>query len=224
MTSARVEIVLSPFPSPSKLFFREPRSHPLLCGFSVLNLVGLRTSLRNIPPPKVARRTLFYGLALAAGESVIALAVLNASQVPPLSESISTGTLTVAFAIAIAITLALTAILSFGRLKKYRYGEQGVYRGDKLLFDWRHVNKVSLSFKESSGSVILVARPTLPALLAGPLVERETYVSYGASLSFSLADGSSISIPTDLDKMSQDGVIEHIHDISKGSNPSIVFE
>ncbi len=179
--------------------------------------------MRDIPPPKGPRRILLLGSAIVVAEVVLGIPILVAAQLPPLSNSLDPATLEAGFVGVVVVTLALTALLTITRRTKFHYDERGVYRGNKLLFDWYHVNKVTLTFRESTGSVTLIAPPTFRAVISGPLIERQSYVSYGVALSFALTDGSSTSIPTNLDKMTERGLIEHMRDVSREVNQAIEF-
>jgi len=166
---------------------------------------------------------LVLGLVLAAieaFETLILPVVLGLPMPPPdiggISSYLVSGSL-------IVLTLALTMIVAFNRRAKYSYDEHGIYRKGKLLFDWYHVNKVTSLFKGSSRGINVPVGPSLMAVLTGGPTQQVNYESYGATLSFVLTDGNTVSIPTNLDRMSRESLVEDVHRVSKAANPSIQF-
>jgi len=135
------------------------------------------------------------------------------------------ASLTTAFGTAVVIctTLGATAVASFNRLRKYWYDEHGLHQGRKSVVAWENVRKVAVSYAKSRHSAILAARPTIYTVLSGPLLSRVTLLSYSVLLRFELDNGSSISIPTDFDKIS-DSALENMRDLARVANPSIKFE
>lgn len=131
--------------------------------------------------------------------------------------------MTIAY-VTIITAVALYLPLKLGALNRYSYDERGVYLKERLLFPWRQVKRISLKFDESTGSLTLVAQPTWAALISGSLEQRETWVSYRATIVFSLQGGEVISIPSNLDRMTREGVVQKIDDLAKADNPAIEFE
>jgi len=131
--------------------------------------------------------------------------------------------MTIAY-VTIITAVALYLPLKLGALDRYSYDERGVYLKERLLFPWRQVKRISLKFDESTGSLTLVAQPTWAALISGSLEQRETWVSYRATIVFSLRGGEVISIPSNLDRMTREGVVQKIDDLAKADNPAIEFE
>ncbi|MDV3294038.1 MAG: hypothetical protein LYZ70_07180 [Nitrososphaerales archaeon] len=169
--------------------------------------------MKYIPSPRRFRLTLVYAIIVL----LLALGVGASLYTPSTYQG-------AAIASSVLLAFGTFAVVEYRWLKEFAYDEKGVYRWNKLMFPWAKARKISLGFSESTGSVTLVARPSLAALLSGPLVDRETWVAYGISMVFSLDDGSSVSIPSNLDRMTDEGMIENIHEVAKAANPSIEIE
>lgn len=108
-------------------------------------------------------------------------------------------------------------------LKENGFDERGVYRRNRLRFTWTQVSRIGLDFRKGGGSVTLVAQPTWAAMLGGPLVQRMTFVDYGVSLFFELSDGTTVRIRSNLDRLTDGGVVERIDELAKSANPRIKF-
>ncbi len=169
--------------------------------------------MKYIPSPRPFRLTVAYGIILL----LLAVATMTSLYAPTSYQGI--GVIS-----TVLLAFGTFAFMERRRLKEFGYDEMEVYRWGKSMFSWVRVHKMSLNFKESDHTLTTVARPTLSALLSGPLVNRATWVDYGISMLFSLDDGSSISIPSNLDKMTSEGMIEDIHELAKAANPSIEIE
>jgi hypothetical protein len=130
----------------------------------------------------------------------------------------------VIFLSSILIGFGTFAVIEYRRLKEFGYDEKGVYRWGKLLFAWSGVRKISLSFSESSHSVTLMAAPSIGAIIGGGVIDHATWIGYGISTVFALDDGSVVAIPSNLDRMTSEGMIEDFHELAKTANPSVEIE
>jgi hypothetical protein len=166
------------------------------------------------PPTRNFGRTLSYGVVVA-----LVGIFLTSSTVSPSS---------LWGAVAILLILAGLAVYleaNYRALKKYGYDAKGAYRWGKSIFQWQQVKRITLDFKESSGSLTLLAKPTWASLAGGlPILERETWVSYGASMVFVLEDGTRFAIRSNLDDLTKRRVIEGVDELAKAANPRIEFE
>lgn len=127
-------------------------------------------------------------------------------------------------ALSVLVAFGAVAVIEYRRLKEYGYDEKGVYRWNKLMFSWTDVRKISLNFKESSHTVTTIALPSIRTIISGPLINRATWVDYGISTVFTLDNGSTISIPSNLDRMVDKGIVEDIHEVSRAANSSIEID
>lgn len=123
--------------------------------------------MRNFPPSKSAKVVLLLGLALTAVEALETLVLPFALGLPMSPPDIGGVSAYLVSASLIALTITLTAIVAFNRRAKYSYDEYGTYRRSRLLFDWHHVNKVTVSFKGSDREINLPVGPSLMAVLSG---------------------------------------------------------
>jgi hypothetical protein len=164
--------------------------------------------LDYIPAPTSLRRATAYG---AAGGVV---ALFLESVFLPL------GTLLDGVILATIIGLFAYLILSYRRLRMYGFDATGVYRNGRLFLPWAQVKRLSLSFRNRSGSVTLVARPTWASLVSGGPFENATFVAYGVALAFELENGGRVSIPSNLDRLAGN-VMERIDEFAKSANPGI---
>lgn len=123
----------------------------------------------------------------------------------------------------IVAAVATFLTLKYRQLKEYSFDEKGVYRKRRLLFPWSKVRRLGLKFGKGGGSVTLVTPPTWGALLSGGVVQRETLVTYSASLVFDLEDGSVVTIPSNLDRLTGGRVVETLDELAKAANPRIEF-
>lgn len=114
-------------------------------------------------------------------------------------------------------------MLKYLGLKENGFDERGVYRRNRLLFTWTQVSSIGLDFRKGGGSVTLVAWPTWAAVLSGPLEQRMTFVDYGVSIVFELSDGKTVRIRSNLDRLTDDSVVERIDELAKSANPRIKF-
>ncbi len=169
--------------------------------------------MQYIPPPTSYRRTLEYALVIALVGVVLAASFLNA-----LSVEWDVANLVLIVGILSSLLLKRRA------LKQHGFDGTGVYRRGKLLFSWRQVKRIGLKFAGGGHSVTLVAQPTWRAFLSGPMVERETWVSYGVSVVFELEDGRAILIASNLDSLTSNRVAERIDEVARSANPSIEIE
>ena len=169
--------------------------------------------MQYIPSPTNFRRSLEYALVAALVGLVLAFS---------LHPMWSLGWDSVMLVFVVGILFYI--LLGFRELKKNGFDEKGFYRRGSLLFSWTQVKKVGLKFAKRGGSVILVAQPTLGAILSGPLMERETWVDYGVHIVFSLEDGRVVLVASNLDRLTTGGVVERLDEISKAANPRIEFE
>jgi len=122
-----------------------------------------------------------------------------------------------------AIGILAYIFLNVSQFRRYGYDEKGVYRRGKLVFSWSQVRKTGLSFAGGGHSVTLAAWPTRGAIISGPFVERDTWVSYSVSLVFTLEDNKEVTIASGLDKLAG-GILEKIDEVARAANPRIEFE
>jgi hypothetical protein len=167
--------------------------------------------MEYIPPPTSPRRSLAYILLAVLVELVIGLFLG-----PKWSLAWDAAIM------AMTGGVFVYAFLRIRGLNEYGFDERGVYRRGRQLFLWSQVKRLGLKFGESGGSVTLVAQPRWGAVLSGPLVERETWVSYGVRLVFDLETGGEVPIPSNLDRLLGKKV-ERIDELARLANPRIEF-
>jgi len=168
--------------------------------------------MQSVPPPTTYRRVVTYSAALG----LLAVIIASAALPPGLNLEI----------VVLAIFMALLSWLAYrySSLREHEFDQKGVYRRRKLLFTWAAVKRISLSFAKHAHEVTLIAPPTFGAMLSGGAIQHTGWIDYGIKIVFSLEDGRSFSVPSNLNKLTQDRVIQRIDEFSKAVNPRITYD
>lgn len=181
---------------------------------------------KGIPPPESAKGVLVVWGPISVVSSLLISSVIAVTLQPPKLGQLVWGELPPYFLGVFSMFLAYIAFRLYRTRPKYFYDEKGVYKGSRLLADWRSVTTIKINFrpisKEGPGHAF-------PHFSSDPTVNAESYPledldSSKYSFSFVSRDGKEIArVPTRPASLSMGGTSEDILETARraGANPSV---